>query len=115
MGGWMNGWMDGLMHGEEWTNGSKDGREPTICHGIQDGHAASVPSLANTENGSLPGDHLPHHNGKAEDITAVRVISPWDKVVSDTHTLISFPDLSQPGWNGKYDLTDSLQWICHDK
>ena len=66
-------------------------REPTICHGIQDGHAASVPSLANTENGSLPGDHLPHHNGKAEDITAFCVMSPWDKVVSDTEVLVSFP------------------------
>ena len=70
---------------EEWTNGSKDGREPTICHGVQDGHAARVPSFANTENGPLSSDHLPYHNGKAEDITAVRVISSCDKVVIVIH------------------------------
>ena len=83
VGGWMDGWVGGWTNAwgrsGEWIDGLKDGREPTICHGVQDGHAASAPSLANTEDGSLPSDHLPHHNGKAKDITAVRVISPWDK------------------------------------
>ena len=63
-----------------WREGRKGRREPTISHGVQDGPAAGVVSLANAEDGPLPGDHLPYHNGKAEDITAVRVVSPWGKV-----------------------------------
>jgi len=51
----------------------------TICHGVQDGHAAGVLSL-HIESGSLPCDDLPHHDGKAEDITAVCVVPPWESV-----------------------------------
>ena len=127
-GGWIEGLTDGEKRGEDqmgwaggqrdeciekvgemtedgWREGRKGRREPTISHGIQDGHAAGVPSLANAEDGPLPSDHLPYHNGEAEDITAVRVVAPWGKVVSDTHALIPFPNLSHPGWEWKYDLT----------
>ena len=68
-----------------WREGREGRREPTISHGVQDGHAAGVASLANAEDGPLPGDHLPHHNGEAEDITAVRVVSPWGKELLVIH------------------------------
>ena len=84
-GGWEGG--EGEREGEReggtvWEEGGRGqgaGRRdggPTVCHGVQDGHAAGVLSFQ-VEDGSLPRDHLPHHNRKAEDVTAVRVVPSW--------------------------------------